>query len=359
MQWRPSQPSFALCQNLRPAHLETPAKQMPLKALSLLRSIKPSPNGISIEDLGLLISRQLSRLTNFSAVALYCVADKNHSLRCRYADGPLADLVDGSEMQLGRKTLRMGGRAPNANLEFGCHLDLPAELARQCGVSLGLERSPDRWGRIVGTLTLYSAAGVEIGLEQRVLMQAIAPSLATALSSSIAHDEVAAIDGTKATDREAIYSVLDALLSSRSSGPEKTHPDRMTIVRVRWHADESMQATIERAVAAAANGSGHVIRLSSDDVIVAMAQRHLAAAGLTPAPQQRTTRRTDIEVTEIVHSLQLREVLGLTSPNEVADAAQQAPYSLRLRERHGQRPVSHPILPRFRDDRRCVSLRSL
>ena len=93
----------------------------------------------------------------------------------------------------------------------------------------------------------------------------------------------------------------------------------MAIVRVRWHADQAMQATIERAVAAAANGLGHVIRLSSDDVIVAMSQGHLAAAGLTPAPQQRTTRRTDIEVTEIVHSLQLREVLGLTSPNEVAD----------------------------------------
>jgi putative nucleotidyltransferase with HDIG domain len=291
-------------------------EQMPLKALSLLRSIKPSPNGISIEDLGLLVSRQLSRLTSFSAVALYCVADKNHSLRCRYADGPLAALVDGSEIPLGE---RLSGwvaahRTPIWNSD--ATLDLSAELARHCGVSLGSSVPLIDGDVLVGTLTLYSPAGVEIGLEQRMLMQAVAPSLATALSSSIAHDEVVAIDGTKATDREAIYSVLDALLSSRSSGPERTHPDRMTIVRVRWHADESMQATIERAVAAAANGAGHVVRLSSDDVLIAMAQKHLAAAGLTPAPQPRTTRRTDIDVTEIVHSLQLREVLGLTSPND-------------------------------------------
>ena len=93
-------------------------------------------------------------------------------------------------------------------------LDLPAELARQCGVALGSSVPLIDGDVLVGTLTLYSAAGVEIGLEQRVLIQAIAPSLATALSSSIAHDEVVAIDGTRATDREAIYSVLDALLSA-------------------------------------------------------------------------------------------------------------------------------------------------
>jgi hypothetical protein len=296
------------------------SEQMPLKALSLLRSIKPSPNGISIEDLGLLVSRQLGRLASFSALALYCVTDKNHSLLCRFADGPLRDLISGSEMPLGE---RLSGwvaahRTPIWNSD--ATLDLPPELARQSGLTLGSSVPLIDGEMLVGTLTLYSAAGVEIGLEQRVLMQAVAPSLATALASSIAHDEVAAIDATNATDRESIYSVLDALLSSRSTGPERTHPDRMTVVRVRWHADQSMQATIERAVAAAANGTGHVVRLSSDDVIVAMSQKDLAVAGLSPAPQQRSNRRTDIEVIEIVHSLQLREALGLTLPSEAPTA---------------------------------------
>lgn len=297
--------------------------RLPLKALSLLRSIKPSPVGISIEDVGLLISNRLAKLTDFSAVALYIGTDNQHSIRCRYADGPLTALVDGPEIPLGE---RLSGwvaahRTPIWNSD--ATLDLAAETAREAGVSLGSSVPLIDDDVFVGTVTLYSPAGREIGLEQRMLIQAIAPSLAKVLSSSIAHDEVAAIDGTDQRDREVLYAVMDALLSSRAKWPERNHPDRLAIVRVRWHVDptvternESMRATLEHAIAAATNNSGHVIRLGSSELLVVAVQKHLLAAGLAPKSPQRIWRPTDIEVLEIANSLQLREALGLTVLNE-------------------------------------------
>jgi hypothetical protein len=77
-----------------------------------------------------------------------------------------------------------------------------------------------------------------------------------------------------------------------------------------------MQATLVRAIATAGNSNGHVIRLSNNDVVIAVARKHLLAAGLAPTAPKSSTRRTDIEVTEIGNSLQLREVLGLTSASE-------------------------------------------
>ena len=116
---------------------------------------------------------------------------------------------------------------------------------------------------------------------------------------------------------------MDSLLSSRTRWPVRNHPDRLAIVRVKWHVDpsvteqyESMQATLERAIAAATNSTGYVIRLGASDVLVVASQRHLVAAGLAPLAQPRIPRATDIEVVEIANSLQLREALGLTTLNE-------------------------------------------
>ena len=40
------------------------SSQLPLQILSLLRSIDPSPRGISVENLGVIVSRQVLRLTD-------------------------------------------------------------------------------------------------------------------------------------------------------------------------------------------------------------------------------------------------------------------------------------------------------
>jgi hypothetical protein len=278
---------------------------------------------MSINDLGLLISGQLGKLTNYSTLALYCVTHNQQTLECRFADGRLAMLVDGSEVHLGEKLSGWvaAHRTPIWNSD--ATLDLLADVARSGGVTLGSSVPLIDGEMLVGTLTLYSAAGVEIGLEQRVLIQSVAPVLARALSSSIAHDEVMAIDGTRPQDREAIYSILDALLSNRSRGPEKNAPERITIVRVRWQVGssdpkqyESMHATLVRAISAATNSNGHVIRLSNNDVVIAVARKHLLAAGLAPATTRSVPRPTDIDVVEIGNSLELREALGLTTPND-------------------------------------------
>jgi putative nucleotidyltransferase with HDIG domain len=293
--------------------------RLPLKALTLLKSIKPSPSGISIEDLGVVISSRIARLHDFSALALYIGTDNQRAIKCRYADGPLPTLVDGPEIHLGEKLSGWvaAHRTPIWNSD--ATLDLPADVARAAGVTLGSSVPLIDEDILVGTLTLYSRPGKEIGLEERMLIQAIAPSLAKTLAASVAHNEVAGIDSTNQGDRESLYAIMDALLSSRAQSVERSNPDRLTIVRVRWHVDSaarekstSMQATLDRAVAAATSGAGHVVRLGSGELLIVAVHRHLIAAGLGPSPQQRTPRATDIEVVEIANSLQLREVLGLT-----------------------------------------------
>ena len=297
--------------------------RLPLKALSLLRSLKPSPPGLSIGDAGVIISKQFATLSDFAAIAIYCATENHNALSCRYADGPLSGLVDGPEIQLGEKLSGWvaAHRTPIWNSD--ATLDLPADVARKAGVSLGSSVALIDNDVLVGTVTFYSGAGAEIGLEQRVLIQAIAPLLATVLSAAVAHDQVAAIDGTAQDDREALYTVMDALLSTRARWPDRNHPDRLTIVHVKWHVDaalqkqnQSMQSTLERAIASATSNTGHVVRLSNNNVLIASAQKHLFAGGLGPTSPNKAPRPTDIEVVEIANSLQLREVLGLTSSSE-------------------------------------------
>jgi len=298
------------------------SERPPIKALALLRSIKPSPAGTSIEDLGVIVSKQLSKLASFAVLAIYCTEGDGRSLRCRYAEGPLSDLVDMPEIPFGE---RLSGwvaahRTPIWNSD--ATLDLSPALARSAGIALGSSVALIDGEVPVGTLTLYSHAGAEISVEQRVLIQSIAPLLATAVSSALAHDEVVAIDGTNLNDREALYSVLDALLSHRAQWSARSDPDRQVIARVTWQVEsasperqKSMQQTLDRAIASATSGSGYVIRLSSAELLIAAPQKHLISAGLALTTHKRP-RATSIQVVEVANSLELREVLKLTAPTD-------------------------------------------
>jgi len=301
-------------------------ERLPLKALSLLRSLKPSPQGTGIEDLGLILSKQLAKFTPFASLAIYCVSENGQTIACRYADGPLSQLVDAPEIALGERLSGWVAAHGTPIWNSDATLDLNTEVARRAEVALGSSVPLVDGETTIGTLTLYSKVGSDISVEQRLLIQAISPLLATGLSTALAHGEVAAIDGTNAGDREALYSVLDALLSNGMRRADRTDPERLVIARVTWHVDHglsgqqrSMEETINRAVASATNSNGHIIRLSSADVLVAAHQRHLVAAGLAPTPPQRS-RATEIQVTEIANSLQLREVLGLTAHTETQSA---------------------------------------
>jgi len=304
-----------------PPSLAETSERLPIRALSLLRSIKPSPAGTSVEDLGVIISKQLSKLTGFTAMALYCASDNGRAISCRYAEGVLTG-VEIPEIPLGEKLSGWvaAHRTPIWNSD--ATLDLSPEVAKGTGIALGSSVALIDGEVVIGTLTLYSTAGAEISVEQRVLIQSLAPLLASAVASAIAHDELVAIDGSNQSDREALYGVLDALLSSRAHWSDRGDPDRHVIVRVTWHVDSvsperqrSMQETLDRAIALATSSTGHVVRLSSADLLIAAPQKHLIAAGLAQSTQQRS-RRTDIQVVEIANSLQLREVLNLTSPSD-------------------------------------------
>ena len=294
-------------------------ERTPLKVLALLKSIKPSPGGVSTDDLGLIVSKQLAKLTNFCAIALYSVDESGQGIKCRYADAQLAELVESPEVPLGE---RLSGwvaahRTPIWNSD--ATLDLTQELARRANVALGSSIPLIDGDMLVGALTLYAAAGDEITVEQRVMIQSIAPMLATALLTATAHDEIAAIDATGTSEREALYTVIDSLISNRSQWTDRNQTDRLTIMLVSWHGSSigpdkqrAMEIIFQRAISTATNGTGHLLRLSSTEMLITAPLGVLAAAGLTPNTH-RSMRPSDIQVIEIANSLQLREVLGLTS----------------------------------------------
>lgn len=301
--------------------LSAVSDRLPLKVLSLLQSIRPCPPGISVEDLGVIVSRQVLRLTNALSMALYGVGENEHSIRCVFADGPLSQLIGGPEIPLGDKLSGWvaAHRTPIWNSD--ATLDLPIELARTSGVALGSSVPLVDGDILIGTLTFYAPSGSEIAVEQRVLIQSVAPLMAAALASSMAHDQVASIDGTSRTSRETLYVVLDALLSHRAHGADRSHPDFLSVFLVtflnaagserhRDTAQTSFQAELTRATDLAG-----IVRLSSNELLVTAPLRVLAGLGRDPGSASKTMLR-DIKINEIANSLQLREVLGLIQSGE-------------------------------------------
>lgn len=306
-----------------PPGLGDVSDRLPLKVLSLLQSVKPCPPGVSVEDLGVIVSRQMLRLTNARSMALYGVDENGHSIRCVFADGPLSQLIGGPEIPLGDKLSGWvaAHRTPIWNSD--ATLDLPIELARSSGVGLGSSVPLVDGDVLVGTLTFYAPSGSEIAVEQRVLIQSVAPLLAAALASSMAHDQVASVDGTSRTSREALYVILDALLSHRAHGANRSHPDFLSVVLVTFlnatgseRHREITQTSFQTELAAASGRIG-IVRLSSSELLITAPLRVLSGIGFDPASASKTLLLVrNIKVAEIANSLQLREVLGLIQSGE-------------------------------------------
>jgi putative nucleotidyltransferase with HDIG domain len=296
------------------------SERLPVKVLALLRSIHSAPAGLSIEDLGVIVSTHLLRFTNARSIAIFGISDNGHSVRCLFADGPLSQLSGELEAPLGERLSGWVAAHRTSIWNSDATLDLPADLSKSAGVALGSSVPLIVGDVLVGTLTFYSPAGSEIEVEQRVLIQSIAPMLATALSSAMTHDEMAAIDGTERHTREALYVVMDALLSSRSRVQEKTLPDAYSIVLVTilpaTGSDRSREAIVGALASDLASPSGSigsVVMLSTNELLVTAPVRILANLGLEGAGALKPGQKLrDIRVKEIANSLQLREVLGLT-----------------------------------------------
>jgi hypothetical protein len=150
------------------------------------------------------------------------------------------------------------------------------------------------------------------------LVESTLPLLARALSSALAHHRVAAIDATNRADKEALYSVLDAVLSRRPKSSDPSKVGRLTIVRVCWREStfqrEKHRATLavlQQAISTATRGKGRLLRLRSDQLLVAAPLSVLYGIGMAPT-QSRNLTDAAIRVSGIVNSLELRQVLGLT-----------------------------------------------
>ena len=73
-----------------------------------------------------------------------------------------------------------------------------------------------------------------------------------------------------------------------------------------------MQVTLGAQLPLQRNSTGHVI-LAAGSILVVASQGHLVAEGLAPTAHPRSPRATDIDVVGIANSLQLREVLRVTT----------------------------------------------
>lgn len=298
-------------------------ERLPVTVLSLLRSLHPSPKGTSVEDLGSTVSKQLTHLTKASSIAFYCTESHGRSIRCRYADGRLEALTSGSEIALGERLSGWVAAHLTPIWNSDAKLDLNAELAQQSGIGLGSSVPLIDGTMLVGVLTLYSPSGTEIALEQRMLIQSIAPLLASALSSALAHDQLACYDAASTVAKETLYSVLDALLSHGSNRPERSSSDAVSIALVtirptgqnKERSNESVQASVQAELVLATSGAGHVVRLSTNEMLVIAPAKTLVTAGLEQTLRSGSDyRRRDYRLKEIANSLELREVLGLTLP---------------------------------------------
>lgn len=298
---------------------------LPIAALSLLSSIRPSPVGISVDDLGAIVSRQLLRLTSASSMALYCVEPNGQSIRCRYADGPLDSVAQGRDIALGEKLSGWvaAHRTPIWNSD--ATLDLKREQCEAAGIGLASSVPLVDAGILIGAMTLYSPAGAEIAIERRLLVQSIAPLLAASLAASMAHDQLASFDATTTSSREALYSILDSLMSHRTA-TDRTQPNALSVLVLSFplgspgkdRGFESSQVAIQGDVIGAAKNKGHVVRLSGSELLVIGTAEALASLRPEPASAPRSPgsdyRRRTFRVKEIANSLALREVLGLTLP---------------------------------------------
>jgi len=302
--------------------LSNVSERLPVKLLTLVRSIHPSPSGLSVEDLGVILSAQLLRITSARSSALHGASENGHSIRCLCANGPLAQLTGEPEISLGERLSGWAAAHRTPIWNSDATLDLPGELAKSASIGLASSVPLVDGDVLIGTVTLYSPAGAEIDIEQRLLIQSIAPLLATALSTSIAHDEVVAVDGNDRAARETVYVVLDALLSNRARVTDRTNPEAISIVLVGLPFAPGTDRhpllnSLRAGLSSTAGATGTVIRLSPTELLITAPVRVLSAIGIdgNSAPKSGPRSR-DVRVREITNSLQLREVLGLTQTGE-------------------------------------------
>jgi len=299
-----------------PATHGVTGQRLPVETLSFLRSIRPFPSGLSVEDLGLVVSKHLTRLTNASSIAIYCVTENGQSIRCCYADNSVGALRDRPLIPLGE---RLSGwvvahRTPIWNSDAA--LDLNSDLSASSGIAFASSVPLMDGQTVIGALTLYSPKSVEITVEQRLVVQAVAPLLGIAVSAALEHSPAASLDATDVVSREALYSVLDTLLSHRGNLSDPSSSEAISVLQVTFGRSSEPFDDLSRSnLVSRANELGHAITMSDTELIVVVPTKATFSLGLEPIGNQRISaesRRRSYQVREISNSLGLREALGLT-----------------------------------------------
>jgi hypothetical protein len=285
---------------------------LPLAALSMLRSIKAPESGVSIDDLGTMLSARIASLAGASSIAIYCMNSSGHAVRCRYCDGPLRWLAGNYEIRLGDKLSGWvaAHRTPIWNSDAS--LDISTEAAGAAAIALASSIPLVEGEALVGVLTLYAPMGKEVGVEQRLLLESSASLVASAVAAAIRRDDVASFEATDSPSRQLVYTVLDAQLSKRE---HRSNPEGIRIFLVTAASQPKSTGewpTPMTAVATTASEYGYAIRVSELDLLVVLRSCDVARLGIELGSGSTEVRRREYHAREVHSSLELRELLGLT-----------------------------------------------
>ncbi len=146
---------------------------------------------LGVSDTMTLIASKLSKLVPFSCCALFLYEEENDVLRCRFATGIDAELVQGATIKGGyglagwvaRNRRALVNVRPSADLEAGDVLGVPTRLQSALMCPLVFRE------RLIGTLSVYHTEPDHYTDDHRRLLDHVSEQAAAVIANSITYEQ--------------------------------------------------------------------------------------------------------------------------------------------------------------------------
>ena len=297
----------------------------PSTALRLLQEVSQYPLGLSMAPLGAALWQNLSELASVRTLVIFVPATGRESVVCCHSSGKGRHLFSDVEFPLGERITGWvaAHRTPiwnsDAALDLAGHAPAAEGLSKCSSFPLMLD------GALVGVISLYGDSDHEIGLEHRFFLQALGPTLAQVVSGRLGDTREVLIRADNDATREAVFAVLEPLLSQgvRADRPSNegasvtvrfaafpVHPDRP----IRSGGDPGGLMIVEHALISIASKIGFVIRLSEAALLIVtgplVSPSHIAInPGVSLDDALGTAKRMGVTVRDVPSALELRRIL--------------------------------------------------
>jgi diguanylate cyclase (GGDEF)-like protein len=164
-------------------------------------------SSLGVADTMALISSKLSNIVPFSCCALYLYSDENESLRCRFANGVEADLVQEFSIQSGQGLAGWvaRNRRPLVNARPSADYEA-AGVAHQTSLQSALVCPLVFNDRFIGTIAVYHTADAIYTDDHRRLLDRISEQAAAVIYNSIVFEQ---------TQEDSLTDPLTALPNTR------------------------------------------------------------------------------------------------------------------------------------------------